>query len=70
MSARPPPEVQQIDLTKLNLQQLQQIKNEFESVFVNMTNQKYIFFKHSFIIYTHTLNLNGIESTDQKKKTT
>lgn len=25
-------EVQQIDLTKLNLQQLQQLKNEFESV--------------------------------------
>lgn len=43
MSSRPPPEVQQIDLTKLNLQQLQQIKNEFESVFGNMTNQKLFF---------------------------
>lgn len=30
--SRPTPEVQQIDLTKLNLQQLQQLKNEFESV--------------------------------------
>lgn len=32
MSSRPTQEVQQIDLTKLNLQQLQQLKNEFESV--------------------------------------
>lgn len=32
MSSRPTPEVQQIDLTKLNLQQLQQLKIEFESV--------------------------------------
>ncbi|XP_055322743.1 probable prefoldin subunit 5 [Sitodiplosis mosellana] len=31
MSTRPTQEVQQIDLTKLNLQQLQQLKNEFES---------------------------------------
>lgn len=31
--ARPTQEMQQIDLTKLNLQQLQGLKNEFESVF-------------------------------------
>lgn len=47
MSTRPTQEVQQIDLTKLNLQQLQQLKNEFESVhriyiYIYMTNQKYI----------------------------
>lgn len=30
-------EVQQIDLTKLNLQQLQQLKNEFESVSERIT---------------------------------
>lgn len=35
MSSRPTPEVQQIDLTKLNLQQLQQLKIEFESVQYN-----------------------------------
>lgn len=42
MSTRPTQEVQQIDLTKLNLQQLQQLKNEFESVHEHtyMTNQK------------------------------
>lgn len=33
MTSRPE-QVQQIDLTKLSLQQLQQLKNEFESVSV------------------------------------
>lgn len=32
MASKSSSEVQQIDLTKLNLQQLQQLKNEFESV--------------------------------------
>lgn len=38
MSSRPTPEVQQIDLTKLNLQQLQQLKIEFESVQYNINH--------------------------------
>lgn len=31
-SSKSRPEVEQIDLTKLNIQQLQQLKTEFESV--------------------------------------
>lgn len=39
MASRPA-EVQQIDLTKLNLQQLQQLKNEFESVSIYIESNK------------------------------
>lgn len=45
-------EVQQIDLTKLNLQQLQQLKNEFENVSVP------IWFLFGPPTHTHTVRMN------------
>lgn len=54
-------EVQQIDLTKLNLQQLQQLKNEFESVRNNWIELKTknaceTPTKISFLLIARTLN--------------
>lgn len=74
-SSKSRPEVEQIDLTKLNLQQLQQLKTEFESVsalvvYSHMTRSYHIFvpnyghhpqdFGVRVTIYLSLVNVSGI----------
>lgn len=60
MASKSPSEVQQIDLTKLSLQQLQQLKNEFESVsnvFTNTHINKCAIFEKELILALQELGV-------------